>query len=148
MGSIMAFVAEWFDLIRWIGAAYLLWLGFTRIRAALQKPASLEGVVPFSPSLRRCFFQGVAMSLSNPKVLLFLGAFFPLFIDPAASIAPQLILMGVSFVITVSLIDICVVLLCGSAKSLLKGGNRRFLDGTSGLVLMSGGLWLATMRRT
>ena len=87
------------------------------------------------------------MSFSNPKVLLFLGAFFPQFIDPASAIAPQLILMSVTFVLAVSLIDISVVMVVGTAKVLLSSTNRRYLDGMSGVVLMGGALWLATMRR-
>ena len=147
MSSIMEFVAEWFDLIRWIGAAYLCWLGFTRLRAIFRKDADLDGAPVPTCNLRRCFWQGCAMSFSNPKVLLFLGAFFPQFIDPASAIAPQLILMSVTFVLAVSLIDISVVMVVGTAKTLLSSTNRRYLDGMSGVVLMGGALWLATMRR-
>jgi homoserine/homoserine lactone efflux protein len=147
MNSVMVFVAEWFDLIRWVGAAYLCWLGVTRLRAIFDKDAMLEDTPAPVRNLRRSFWQGCAMSFSNPKVLLFLGAFFPQFIEPTSAIAPQLILMSVTFVLAVSLIDISVVLVFGTAKALLSGTNRRYLDGVSGVVLMGGALWLATMRR-
>lgn len=147
MTSLMVFVAEWFDLIRWLGAAYLCWLGFTRIRAALRSKAEIEAVAPSPRNLSRCFWQGCAMSFFNPKVLLFLGAFFPQFIDPSAAIAPQLFLMAASFVAVVSLTDSCLVMIVGSAKTLLDGSNRRYLDGASGALLMGGAVWLATMRR-
>ncbi len=145
MTSIMAFVAEWFDLIRWIGAAYLVWLGMTRLRIALRTRILDE--TP-QPSRRgRWFLQGAAASLANPKVLLFLGAFFPQFIDPTASVAPQLALLAVTFVVVVAAVDATMVLAFGSARSLLMGQRRRFAEGFSGLLLICGGVYLATMRR-
>jgi homoserine/homoserine lactone efflux protein len=87
MTSAMAIMAEWFDVIRWGGAAYLAWLGIGRLRAAFAA-APLEPVA--APADGRYIWQGALVSLSNPKVLLFLGAFFPQFINPAAPIAPQL----------------------------------------------------------
>src|SRR5262245_56094608 len=88
MSSVMSFVAEWFNIIRWIGAAYLVWLGINRLRAAMQHDD--PGVAQPIPHRGKWFFQGTAASLSNPKVLLFLGAFFPQFIEPSTAIGPQL----------------------------------------------------------
>jgi threonine/homoserine/homoserine lactone efflux protein len=145
MSSIMAFVAEWFDIIRWIGAAYLIWLGVSRLRAVMRS----QGVQPATLPIRRgrWFLQGVVASLSNPKVLLFLGAFFPQFIDLSAPVAPQLALLAVSFVVTLAMVDCVVVIAFGSAKGRLVGGRLRIAEGVSGVLLVVGGLWLATARR-
>jgi threonine/homoserine/homoserine lactone efflux protein len=95
----------------------------------------------------RWFLQGVVASLSNPKVLLFLGAFFPQFIDLSAPVAPQLALLAVSFVVTLAMVDCVVVIAFGSAKGRLVGGRLRIAEGVSGVLLVVGGLWLATARR-
>lgn len=144
MSSIMAFVAEWFDLIRWIGAAYLVWLGITRLRAAFRRD-HIE-VAPL-PKRGRWYWQGMIVSLANPKVLLFLGAFFPQFIDPSRAVEPQLALLAVTFVIAIATVDTIMVLAFGSAKSWLVGRGRRVAEGFSGFLLICGGVWLATQRR-
>lgn len=143
MSSVMAFVAEWFDLIRWIGAAYLVWLGVTRLRAAW-RTGSLDA--PPAAERGRWFWRGFAVSLSNPKVLLFLGAFFPQFLDPGAPIGPQLALLGVTFVAVIAAADALMVLAFGSARGWLLN-RRRVLDGFSGGVLICGAIWLAMTRR-
>lgn len=147
MTSIMIFVAEWFDVIRWVGAAYLVWLGFTRIRAALRERADYKLAATAPPPRGRWFWQGMAATLVNPKVLLFLGAFFPQFIDPAAPVAQQLAILAATFVIVVGASDALVVLAFSTAKGLLKGEKRRFTEGFTGLLLVCGGLYLATMKR-
>lgn len=146
MTSLMAIVAEWFDIIRWIGAAYLIWLGFSRLYTAWGMQP--DDVIAAAPAARgKWFFQGFATSLSNPKVLLFLGAFLPQFIVPNAAVGPQLALLSVTFVAVIAMVDMMTVLLFGSARSLLMGSRRRLAEGFSGLLLVFGGVWLATMRR-
>jgi len=144
--SLMAFVAEWFDVIRWVGAGYLVWLGCTRLRAAWRR---FPGEMPdAAPAVRkRWFWQGLAVALSNPKVLLFLGAFFPQFIDPAAAVAPQLAILAVTFVVVIMLTDALMALAADSARGFFTTRTRA-LDGASGAVLICGALWLATTRRT
>jgi threonine/homoserine/homoserine lactone efflux protein len=145
LSSIMAFVAEWFDMIRWIGAAYLVWLGIMRLRGALRQNALDISALP--PPHGRWYWQGLAASLANPKVMLFLGAFFPQFIDPSSAVAPQLALLAATFVLTIAAVDSTMVLAFGSAKSWLTGQRRRFAEGFSGALLIFGGLWLAMQRR-
>lgn len=144
MSSVMAVVAEWFDWIRWIGAAYLVWLGATRLRRALSAATVRETV---AVSGRRWFWQGFAVALSNPKVLLFLGAFFPQFIDPAAPAGGQLAILGVAFLATLTVIDSGMALLADRARAWLTAARWRLLDGASGVVLVLGGIWLAAQRR-
>jgi homoserine/homoserine lactone efflux protein len=144
MTSAMALVAEWFDFIRWIGAAYLVWLGIGRLRAALYGEA-LETVE--APKGGRYFWQGAAVSLSNPKVLLFLGAFFPQFVNPDAPVAPQLALLGATFVIALAGVDACMAVAVGAARGWFTK-RKRLADGISGTLLLGGGLWLAIMRRS
>jgi threonine/homoserine/homoserine lactone efflux protein len=142
MTSVMAFVAEWFDVIRWVGAAYLIWLGIWRLNAALRT----DGDAP-PPAVRGNFlWRGFIVALSNPKVLLFLGAFFPQFLDPTATIAPQLALLAVTFVVVIAATDALMVLALGTARGWFLS-RRHLLEGFSGSVLVIGGIWLALQRR-
>jgi homoserine/homoserine lactone efflux protein len=145
MTSAMAVMAEWFDVVRWLGAAYLAWLGIGRLRAAISR-APLEVVE--APRGGRYVWQGALVSLSNPKVLLFLGAFFPQFIDPAAPVAPQLVLLAVTFVVALAAVDTCLATAVGAAQGWFTERRRRFADGISGVMLLGGGLWLAIARRS
>jgi len=143
--SIMAFLAEWFDLIRWIGAAYLVWLGLTRLRAAWRQfPGEMPTDIPVGG--KRWFWQGLAVALSNPKVLLFLGAFFPQFIDPSMAVAPQLAILAVTFVVVIMLTDALMALAADAARGWFLT-RTRLLDGASGALLICGAIWLATSRR-
>ncbi len=79
MTSVMVLMADWFDVIRWLGAAYLVYLGARQLYAALYPTGTQTVRLPRSGAL---YVNGLVVSLSNPKVLLFLGAFLPQFVDP------------------------------------------------------------------
>ena len=146
MTASMRLMADWFDIVRWIGAAYLVWLGIGRLRAAWHSTSDDDA--PVTPARGRWFWQGAAVSLSNPKVLLFLGAFFPQFIDPASPAGPQLALLAVTFLVVVVAVDCVVASAAGSARAWFTAQRRRVADGVSGVLLVCGGLWLAAARRS
>src|SRR5918999_4623383 len=141
MTSLMAFMSAWFDVIRWAGALYLAWLGFQRLRQVWRGYGpSAEPLI----SRRRWFLQALTVSLSNPKVLLFLGAFLPQFVDKSGDVPLQLTVLAVTFVIVVGLADAVYTVVLGKMRGLLASGRLRLLDGLSGLLLLLGGLVLAT----
>lgn len=146
MTSLMVFMSEWFDVIRWIGALYLAWLGFERLKRAWQgsSPTLEPGRAPTS---RGWFLQAMAVSLSNPKVLLFLGAFLPQFVDMSGNVELQLSLLAVTFVVVIGVSDVAYTIAMGRVRDLFAGGRARLLDGVSGTILLLGGLVLATARR-
>jgi len=144
LGAIMAFVAQWFDLIRLVGAIYLIWLGASRLRASFKNDLDEPKLVP---AQKNHFIQAALVSISNPKVLLFLGAFFPQFINLQAAILPQLVLLGIGFLIVVGCVDACLVLAVGAARNALTKTRLRVAERMSAALLMFGGLWLATMKR-
>ena len=84
-------MAEWFDVIRWLGAVYLAVLGALQLRAWWRKRGTPPGVVTAIDRKHAggLYLQGLAVSLSNPKVLLFLGAFLPQFVDTTRAPLPQ-----------------------------------------------------------
>jgi threonine/homoserine/homoserine lactone efflux protein len=90
LGAVVAASPWLFDAIRWIGVGYLLWLAYGALRSGVF-PASVKPVVP-----TRAFRQGLVVNLTNPKVILFVLAFIPQFVDPAqGSILGQFVLFGV-----------------------------------------------------
>jgi homoserine/homoserine lactone efflux protein len=145
MSSVMVFMAEWFDVIRWIGALYLVYLGARQLWQFRRRAAGI--VPPPRAAGTSHYFQGVFVSLSNPKVLLFLGAFLPQFIDPAGDAAFQLPVLAVLFVIVLALVDVGYTLMVARARSSLDAARLRLLDGAAGVLLLLGGLALAMARR-
>lgn len=78
LGALVATVPWLFDVIRWVGVAYLLWLAIGALRAS---SADQSKVKPLTAA--KAFRQGFIVNLSNPKVILFVLAFVPQFVDPA-----------------------------------------------------------------
>lgn len=101
-----------FDLIKYLGAAYLVCLG---IRKALERDSPAESIVSAAASMRRIFTQGVLVGLLNPKTGLFFLAFLPQFVDSArGSVALQTSLLGLIFIGLATFTDGGYALLAGS----------------------------------
>jgi threonine/homoserine/homoserine lactone efflux protein len=148
LGAVLLASWDLFFAIKWIGAAYLVWLGlgafFGRGEGATPAPA---GARPAAP-LRR-FRNGMVLQLANPKALLFFAALLPQFIDPAGAVARQVAILGVTSVAIEFVVLACYGGLAGRAR-LLAGRPRfaRLVDRLSGLLLMAAGLGMALLRRT
>src|SRR5882757_10817915 len=90
--SFIEAMGHWFDWLRLAGAAYLVWLGWKMIRSSGE---AMDGAAAKAP--RGGFVaQGCIVALNNPKTLLFFGAFFPQFIDPARDQGLQILIMGLT----------------------------------------------------
>ncbi len=146
MSSVMVFMSEWFDVIRWIGALYLVYLGARQLWLFRQR--RVPGFVPPKRSAgANLYFEGLLVSLSNPKVLLFLGAFLPQFIDPARDAVFQLSVLAVLFVVVLAAVDVAYTLMVARARATFDAARLRLLDGAAGVLLLLGGLALAMARR-
>jgi threonine/homoserine/homoserine lactone efflux protein len=142
LASVIETMGWWFDWLRLAGAAYLAWLGWRLLRApgALETPGR-------TPAPRGGFFlQGFLVMLSNPKVLLFFGAFIPQFVDPRADHALQVALLGLTAMAVAMVSDGAYAVLSGRAGTLLARRHVRRLSRASGLCLIGGGVWLALAR--
>lgn len=146
MSSVMAFMSEWFDWIRWIGALYLIFLGTRQLVGYLRRRGDPTSAPP-TVTATSAYTQGLFVALSNPKVLLFLGAFFPQFVDPAHAIGPQLAILATLFVLTLLLVDSVYTYAVGRARQAIDARKLAALDGAAGALLIAGGLVLATARR-
>ncbi len=113
-----------FSIVKYLGAAYLIYLGLRRLfaRDPIQQPAGFQ-----RQSLRRIFRQGVIVAILNPKTALFFLAFLPQFVDPSqGSVTAQLLTLGCLFVLMAVITDSLYALLAGTAGQWLKG-TRSFV---------------------
>ncbi|MEZ5676427.1 Threonine/homoserine/homoserine lactone efflux protein [Thalassovita litoralis] len=88
LSALVAALPGAFDVIRWIGVGYLLWLAWQSLRQGPLR-GDVRGV-----SVARAFREGLLVNLTNPKVILFVLAFVPQFVDPARAVLPQFLIYG------------------------------------------------------
>ncbi|MEM8948088.1 MAG: LysE family translocator [Pseudomonadota bacterium] len=140
-----------FDWLRLAGAAYLIWLGIKLWRgggATTSVTLAEESGRNGGGNGGRFFWQGFLVLWSNPKALLFFGAFIPQFIDPAGSALMQTLVLGLIFILVALVLDSCYALAAGRAGRWFTGPRLRVLERISGSFLIGGGLWLALSKRS
>jgi homoserine/homoserine lactone efflux protein len=141
LGWILQNAVSAFELLRWVGAAYLIWLGIQAWRGAGR-------AVPASPEHRVQFWRGFLVALFNPKSIAFFTAFLPQFVDPALPAGRQLAVMCIVSVALGTLTDSGWAVLAGLGRTWLMQSSRSVLLGRlSGLALIGGGIWLSLARR-
>ena len=121
LSALLASSAIAFGVVKYVGAAYLIFLG---IRRLLTKEETVEADAPKAPR-SKIFWQGVVICILNPKVALFFLAFFPQFLDPSASHPTlQLLLLGGTFVGIGVVTDSTYAVAAGGLGSLIRGKRR------------------------
>ena len=141
--SLMATMGYWFDWVRFAGAAYLVWLGIRLIRSPVEGVGTDE---PPPPPRGGFFLQGFLVLLSNPKVLVFFGAFIPQFMDMDKPHFPQVALLGITFMVTAVMSDAIYAILAGRARKFFSKERTRLMSRISGGFMIGGGIWLALTR--
>ena len=145
--TLLAVAADVLTWVRWIGVAYLVWLGIKEWRRAIQagREESLQAV----EKPRGVFWYGVVVALTNPKTILFYAAFFPQFLDPSLAAGPQLLAMSIGFIVIATTFDALYALLAGRLRARLLDPKRaRIRHGITGTLLIGTGLGLALARRS
>ncbi|WP_108658860.1 LysE family translocator [Acuticoccus kandeliae] len=140
---VVAVMGEAFVVVKLLGAAYLVYLGIMLWRAN-GEIASRKGS---RKSLAGYARQGFFVIWSNPKALLFYGAFIPQFVNPAYSTALQVATYGAIFMVVATVIDSAYAFTAGKAGSLLTRERVRVVERASGSLLIAGGIGLAFARR-
>jgi len=135
LSATLGVLAGWFEWIRWIGVGYLLYLG---VRQWTTTPVDLTRTRPQPRSFKAIALRGFAVSLTNPKTLLFYGAFFPQFLTPDAAIAPQVAVLSLMFFVIATGLDSCWALLAGRVRGVLAMRGR-----LSGGLMIGAGIGLA-----
>lgn len=142
LASIIATMGWWFDWLRLAGAAYLVWLGWKLLRATGAMGESGGAQKPRGGFV----LQGFLVMLSNPKVLLFFGAFIPQFVDPHGDYVGQVGLLGATAMAVAVVTDGAYAVVTGRAGKLISRRRVRLLSRISGACLIGGGVWLALTR--
>ena len=96
LAAIIATSASAFIWIKWLGVAYLVWIG-VQLVVSKDRPDDVAAVASGQPG--RLFRQGFVTSMANPFAVVFFGALFPQFIDPGMPILPQLLILGVTYLV-------------------------------------------------
>lgn len=142
LSAILVTSALAFDVVKYLGAAYLIYLG---IRKFMERDKAESAETIKHDTLRRVYSQGIIVSILNPKTALFFFAFLPQFVDSARGYVPlQMFILGVIFVVMALTTDSLYALAAGTVGRFLRGNLRylRFQRYFSGTVYI--GLGLAT----
>ncbi|MBA4095800.1 MAG: LysE family translocator [Rhodospirillum sp.] len=144
MTELLGTLGSWFEWVRWIGVAYLVYLGVSYWRAL---PIDLTRTVPERRSARAMFVRALLVSLANPKTLLFYGAFFPQFLSGGADVGGEIALLSATFLALAILVDGGWALLAARARRFLatRGKLRNRL---SGGLMIGAGIGLALARKS
>jgi homoserine/homoserine lactone efflux protein len=142
LGAIIAASARFFTVAKWVGAAYLIYLGIKALRSAnSMHSVALADRAAGDADLRGVYLGALTLQLANPKALLFFLALLPQFIDPAAPVVPQMLILAA----TSMLPEFCILAGYGwlahravhaSAKFGVTGNMNRWLARIEGAGLL------------
>ena len=131
-----------FEVMRWAGAAYLVYLGVQAWRGASKATVAL----PVADHVH--FARGLAVALTNPKTIVFFTAFLPQFVDPSLPAGRQLAVMCVVSTLMAGTTDTAWAVASGLGRAwFMRPSRAKLLARLSGSVLIGGGIWLSLARR-
>ena len=142
MTELLGTLGAWFEWLRWVGVAYLICLGIAQWRA---HPVDLTQTRPEPKSARAIFMRAFLVSLTNPKTLLFYGAFFPQFVSMDRNLGSQIALLSATFLVVAVVVDAGWAFVGGRVRGLL-ASRGRLRNRLSGGVLIGAGAALALAR--
>ncbi len=146
IGAVLTTSYELFFAIKWIGVAYLIWLGlstfFRTSKLAMLKPAA------GTADARRLFAGGFVLQMANPNVLLFFTAFLPQFIDPHAALWPQIAVLALTTAVIELVVQLVYAALAGRFRLMATASRFAVItDRVAGVLLVAAGLGMAAIRR-
>ena len=127
MFGIGALLANWAGLLvimKWLGGAYLVWLGIQLVRSEPIDISRSQNAV--SAKFRILFGQGLFSAISNPKGILFFVAFLPQFVNPRESLLTQFLIMALTFIVIEFVYELTVATLADRIKPLLVRAGKNF----------------------
>ena len=136
IGALLEASLTWLTLMKWVGGAYLIWLG---VQVWRSPPAGVHAGMAHNERSRASMFrQGALSALTNPKVLLFFAAFLPHFIDPARSLVLQFIIMAGTFAAFEFATELLIVGMAQRINAWLARVGKRFNQVCGGLFVAIG----------
>ena len=135
-----------FNLLKYIGAAYLVYLG---LRMLLRKDNPTATEVPVVQGPRRALLEGIVVEALNVKTALFFLAFLPQFVEPQSPLVTQLIVLGSICVALNTAVDVVAVFAADRLlrSSTARAARARLMTRASGVTMLGLGAWLALARR-
>ena len=135
-----------FSVVKYVGAAYLVFLGLRLLLRKDQAPAI--DAVP-AQGVRRALLEGIVVEALNVKTALFFLAFLPQFVAPGEALVPQLVLLGSICVALNTLVDVVAVFAADRllASNTARAARARLMTRVSGVTMVGLGAWLALARR-
>lgn len=144
--AILATSAEAFTAMKWIGAAYLLYLGVRLWRAP---PMDLTPVRAGASTARDAILQTFIVTLLNPKGILFFAAFLPQFIDPARPLWSQVAVLTLTMNVLAASIQGCWIAMMGRARNRIASPRvLKTMNRAGGVMLIGAGMLTATLKRS
>ncbi|MBB4229060.1 LysE family translocator [Rhizobium mongolense] len=148
LGAVLAASAMLFTVLKWIGGAYLIWLGIKLWRAPLiTEPVADNDNLPEEKSLK-IFLHAYIVTALNPKSIVFFVAFVPQFLNPAQPFFEQMVIMELTFLVLAAINASTYALLANAARGLIrKASVQRAVNRTGGTLLIAAGAVTAGYRR-
>jgi homoserine/homoserine lactone efflux protein len=143
--TLLTLMSSAFEWLRWVGVAYLLYLGirhwFADSEAALQLTADKRAT-----AYKTVYWRGFLVSATNPKTLLFFGAFLPQFVTTQENIALQMTVLSATFLAVITVVDSCWAILAGRVRGFLLEFSR-LRHRISGAFFIMAGVGLALAKK-
>lgn len=140
LGALLAASAALFTVLKWIGAAYLIYLGVKLWRAPVADRTVAEEEVPVERPLR-IFLHTYVVTALNPKSIIFFVAFLPQFLDLARPLLPQMMIFETTFLILATLNAATYALMASMArKTIRRPAVQRAVNRTGGTLMIGAGL--------
>jgi len=140
LGALLAESAFWFQVVKWVGGLYLLFLGIRLLRAGIN-PSEIHQETEHASS-RKLFINTYLVTALNPKGIVFFVAFLPLFIDASSNVTHQLWILALTFVALATFNATLYAVFAGKARLLLSSAKtQRVFNFTGGSLLSVAGFW-------
>lgn len=149
LGALLAASAEIFTLLKWVGAAYLIYLGIKLWRAPVAAEAP-DGTVAAPPAERplRIFLHAYAVTALNPKGIIFFVAFLPQFLDTTRPVLPQMAIFEATFLVLAVLNTAMYATMAAMARrTIRKPRVQRLVNRTGGTLMIGAGLFAAAWKK-
>lgn len=141
LGTLLAESAFWFQIVKWVGGIYLLYLGFQLLKAGVQQNTEKENNTDKSTGWK-LFLNTYMVTALNPKGIIFFVAFLPQFINKTHNVTSQLWVLAITFVALATINATIYAVFATKAQHILSSpNNRRKFNFTGGTMLSAAGLW-------
>jgi threonine/homoserine/homoserine lactone efflux protein len=138
--AVTSAVSAAFDVIKYAGAAYLVWLGWSYLTSS--KTVDTTRAVAETAPLRQVI-SGFVVLWGNPKALIFFGAFLPQFVNPDYPAWPQVIVLGLIEMGAGLIADGAYIIIAARARDVLTGSRAVLVNRVAGAILIAAAVWLA-----